>query len=74
MILPGEVIRKSAVQKSFVEHDQSIQTVLAYAADYALATRILPGRHRTLCPLLEVFAAVLPQGRPLQKTTGKLGN
>ena len=29
---------------SFVEHNQSIQAVLAYAADHSLAIRILPGR------------------------------
>ena len=29
---------------SFVEHDQSIQAVLVYAADQSLAIRILPGR------------------------------
>ena len=29
---------------SFVEHDQAIQAISAYAADYTLAIRILPGR------------------------------
>ena len=44
IVIVVEVIRKDAIPMSFVEHDQAIQAISAYAADYTLAIRILPGR------------------------------
>ena len=44
IVIVIEVIRQDAVQVSSVEHDQAIQAISAYAADYTLAIRILPGR------------------------------
>ena len=39
-----EVVREYAVQMTFVQHDQVIQTFSAYGADHAFAVWILPWR------------------------------
>ena len=43
IVIVVEVVRKDAVQMSFVEHDQVIQAVSAYAADDAFAIRVCQG-------------------------------
>ncbi len=43
MLIVLEVLGQDAVQMPFVEHDDVIQTIAAYAADHSFAIRILPG-------------------------------
>ena len=48
IVIVVEVRGQDVVQMPFVEHDDMIQTIAAYAADNSFAIRILPGHIRKL--------------------------
>ena len=44
VVIVLEVLRKNALEMSFVDHDHVIQAIPSYAFDDSFAVRVLPGR------------------------------
>ena len=57
IVIVVEVLGQDAVQMPFVEHDDMIQTIAAYAADHSFAIRIGVSRrlHRIVTVRSELF-------------------